>query len=256
MPKGQAGEIVVTHLATRDFPFIRYKTGDVAVMDDRRCDCGRGLPMLKEIQGRTTDFVVAADGTVMHGLALIYILRDLPGMQAFKVTQHTLTRCHVELVVDPSFDRAQATAGHRVRLSQAAGCAGAGGRVIRRTDTAGEVREVPLHRQSCAASSSRTGRRSGSMRDVVIMAIVLVGALAALRRPWVGVMLWTWVSLMNPHRMAYGFAYDMPVAAIAAGSTLLGLIFTQRPRLAVQGVAFGDPGHLHGLDHPVAAGGA
>ena len=111
VPNGQAGEIVVTHLATRDFPFIRYKTGDVAVMDDRRCACGRGLPMLKEIQGRTTDFVVAADGTVMHGLALIYILRDLPGMQAFKVTQHTLTRCQVDLVVDPSFDRARQLSG-------------------------------------------------------------------------------------------------------------------------------------------------
>lgn len=111
VPNGQAGEIVVTHLATRDFPFIRYKTGDVAVMDDRRCACGRGLPMLKEIQGRTTDFVVAADGTVMHGLALIYILRDLPGMQAFKVTQHTLTRCQVDLVVDPTFDQARQLPG-------------------------------------------------------------------------------------------------------------------------------------------------
>ena len=111
VPNGQAGEIVVTHLATRDFPFIRYRTGDVAVMDDRRCACGRGLPMLKEIQGRTTDFVVAADGTVMHGLALIYILRDLPGMQAFKVTQHTLTRCQVDLVVDPSFDKARQLPG-------------------------------------------------------------------------------------------------------------------------------------------------
>ncbi|MFY7942697.1 MAG: phenylacetate--CoA ligase family protein, partial [Burkholderiaceae bacterium] len=60
---GNPGEIVVTHLATRDFPFIRYRTGDVAVMDTNKCACGRGLPMLKEIQGRTTDFVVAQDGT-------------------------------------------------------------------------------------------------------------------------------------------------------------------------------------------------
>jgi phenylacetate-CoA ligase len=57
---------------------VRYRTGDVAVLwTTERCACGRGLPMLREIQGRTTDFVVAADGTVMHGLALIYTVRDL-----------------------------------------------------------------------------------------------------------------------------------------------------------------------------------
>ena len=49
------------------------------MIDDMPCPCGRGLPLLKEIQGRTTDFVVAADGTLMHGLALIYVIRDLPG---------------------------------------------------------------------------------------------------------------------------------------------------------------------------------
>ena len=98
LPPGQAGEIVVTHLATKDFPFIRYRTGDVAVLDDRTCACGRGLPMLKEIQGRTTDFVVAADGTVLHGLALIYILRDLPGVKQFKIVQESLDRTAVQVV--------------------------------------------------------------------------------------------------------------------------------------------------------------
>lgn len=104
VPDGEAGEIVVTHLATSEFPFIRYRTGDVAVRDTRRCACGRGLPMLREIQGRTTDFVVAADGTVMHGLALIYILRDLPGLQSFKVVQHSLLQLSVQLVPGPGFD--------------------------------------------------------------------------------------------------------------------------------------------------------
>jgi phenylacetate-CoA ligase len=122
VPVGDAGEIVVTHLATRDFPFIRYRTGDVAVMDDRRCACGRGLPMLKEIQGRTTDFVVAADGTVMHGLALIYILRDMPGVRSFKIVQETLLRTRVLVVPDTVFDdsRRQAIArGFRARLGGA-----------------------------------------------------------------------------------------------------------------------------------------
>src|SRR5207253_2509642 len=57
LPPGSAGEIVVTHLATSHFPFIRYRTGDVGVLDRQLCACGRGLPLLKEIQGRTTDFV-------------------------------------------------------------------------------------------------------------------------------------------------------------------------------------------------------
>jgi len=90
----EPGEIVVTHLATSDFPFVRYRTGDVGVLDARACECGRGLPLIKEIQGRTTDFVVAADGTVMHGLALIYVLRDTPGIESFKIIQESkdLTR--------------------------------------------------------------------------------------------------------------------------------------------------------------------
>lgn len=103
LPPGQAGEIVVTHLATADYPFIRYRTGDVGVLDDQRCSCGRGLPLLKEIQGRTTDFVVAADGTVMHGLALIYVVRDVPGVENFKITQETAEHLRVALVTSESF---------------------------------------------------------------------------------------------------------------------------------------------------------
>jgi len=100
LPVGEAGEIVVTHLATGDFPFIRYRTGDIGVLDDRTCACGRGLPLLREIQGRSTDFVVARDGTVMHGLALIYILRDMPQLKAFKIAQENLDLTRVQIVAD------------------------------------------------------------------------------------------------------------------------------------------------------------
>ena len=105
-PPGVAGEIVVTHLSTHDFPFIRYRTGDIGVLSASPCSCGRGLPVLQDIQGRSTDFVVAADGTVLHGLSLVYILRDLPGVQAFKVIQETLALTRVLLVVDQHFSDA------------------------------------------------------------------------------------------------------------------------------------------------------
>ncbi len=98
LPAGQAGEIVVTHLATSEFPFIRYRTGDIATLATEPCSCGRSLPLLQSIEGRSTDFVVAADGTMMHGLALIYILRDLDGIAAFKIIQHSLSLTTVQLV--------------------------------------------------------------------------------------------------------------------------------------------------------------
>ncbi|HRD94850.1 MAG TPA: AMP-binding protein [Rubrivivax sp.] len=121
VPPGTAGEIVITHMATRHFPFIRYRTGDVAVLDDSRCACGRGLPLIREIQGRTTDFVLAADGTVMHGLAVIYILRDLPGVQSFKIIQHDLMHTSVLVVPGSEFGPVQERAiqtGIRRRLGE------------------------------------------------------------------------------------------------------------------------------------------
>ena len=103
-PPGQPGEIVVTHLATKDFPFIRYRTGDVGKLGCERCRCGRTLPLLQSIEGRNTDFLVATDGTVMHGLALVYILRDLQGVRQFKVIQESLFATRILLVVDDDFD--------------------------------------------------------------------------------------------------------------------------------------------------------
>ena len=90
-------------------------------MDSAKCACGRGLPLLRELQGRTTDFVVAADGTVMHGLALIYILRDLPGVQTFKIVQESRQRTVVQLVAGVAFDaarRADVIKGFKRRLGE------------------------------------------------------------------------------------------------------------------------------------------
>ncbi|MGY6277117.1 phenylacetate--CoA ligase family protein [Methylomonas sp. MgM2] len=108
LPTGELGEIVVTHLATGEFPFIRYRTGDMGRLSDKVCACGRGLPMLEEIQGRTTDFVVSQDGTVLHGLALIYVLRDLEGVDAFKIIQDSLEKITVQIVRTQTYQAALA----------------------------------------------------------------------------------------------------------------------------------------------------
>ena len=122
LPPGTSGAIVVTHLASGDFPFIRYRTGDVGALDPAPCPCGRGLPLLQKIEGRSTDFVVAQDGTVMHGLALVYILRDLPQVRQFKIIQENLALTRVQVVTLPALDAAARHAietGFRARLGEA-----------------------------------------------------------------------------------------------------------------------------------------
>ena len=105
LPAGESGEIVVTHLATSEFPFVRYRTGDVGVLASQPCTCGRGLPVLASVEGRTTDFITASDGTVLHGLALIYVLRDLPEVSSFRIVQESLHHTRVEAVAEEGADR-------------------------------------------------------------------------------------------------------------------------------------------------------
>ena len=119
VPSGQPGEVVITHLATSGFPFVRYCTGDVAVLDNQLCSCGRGLPLLKEIQGRATDFIVAADGTIMHGLALIYVVRDLAEVAQFKIVQESLHKTRLLVVPGAGYGEDTASiivAGFKQRL--------------------------------------------------------------------------------------------------------------------------------------------
>jgi putative inorganic carbon (HCO3(-)) transporter len=70
------------------------------------------------------------------------------------------------------------------------------------------------------------------MRDILITAIVLGWLPFIFRHAWIGILLWTWLSIMNPHRLAWGFAYDAPFAAMAAVVTLIAL-FTTRDRIGL-----------------------
>jgi len=98
LPTGERGEIVITHMRMGDFPFVRYRTGDVGSLSGDKCPCGRGLPLMGEIEGRSTDFIRAPDGTVIHGLALIYVLREIPQIEEFKIVQESVDRITVQLV--------------------------------------------------------------------------------------------------------------------------------------------------------------
>jgi phenylacetate-CoA ligase len=102
---GELGEIVVTHFDTPEMPFIRYRTGDMGALSSELCRCGRTLPLLERIEGRKSDFIVAPDGRLIHGLSLIWVLRKIAGIEQFRITQKAVDEFHLELVTDSDFAR-------------------------------------------------------------------------------------------------------------------------------------------------------
>ena len=68
------------------------------------------------------------------------------------------------------------------------------------------------------------------MRDLLVAAIIFGLLPMVLRRPQVGIYLWCWISYMNPHRLAYGFAMNFPWAYTIAIATLMGMLFSKEPK--------------------------
>ncbi|NQE52052.1 hypothetical protein C5S29_00565, partial [ANME-1 cluster archaeon GoMg3.2] len=62
------GHIILTDLWNYAMPLIRYDAGDIAIASDEMCPCGRGLPLVKTIMGRTIDQIVLPSGDLLPGL--------------------------------------------------------------------------------------------------------------------------------------------------------------------------------------------
>ncbi|HNP62620.1 MAG TPA: putative O-glycosylation ligase, exosortase A system-associated [Woeseiaceae bacterium] len=68
------------------------------------------------------------------------------------------------------------------------------------------------------------------MRDLLITLIVFGSVPFILMRPSIGVLMWSWLGYMNPHRLTWGFAYNFPFSQIVAASLILGLFFSKEPK--------------------------
>ena len=68
------------------------------------------------------------------------------------------------------------------------------------------------------------------MRDLLISAIVFGALPFILMRPHIGILVWSWLSYMNPHRLAFGFAYHYPFAQLVAGATIIGFLISREPK--------------------------
>lgn len=82
------GEIIVTDLMNYAMPLIRYKIGDLAVHSKEICRCGRGLPLIKSVSGRITEFLTGQDGRLVSGVFLAtYLVARFPQLGRITINQ-------------------------------------------------------------------------------------------------------------------------------------------------------------------------
>jgi phenylacetate-CoA ligase len=104
---GELGMVVVTDLANRAMPILRYQVGDMAVPSGRACTCGRGLPMLDRVEGRIADYVVTPRGELISGISLTENFAVMvPGVAQLQIVQEELDRFVFRIVRGPDFGAA------------------------------------------------------------------------------------------------------------------------------------------------------
>lgn len=102
---GEEANIVLTDLINRGMPLIRYRVEDMGVPSDRRCPCGRGLPLMERVIGRQADFLKRPDGSLVAGVSLVErTLTAIPGIEQMQLIQDELHYVRAKVVRDSQFD--------------------------------------------------------------------------------------------------------------------------------------------------------
>jgi probable O-glycosylation ligase (exosortase A-associated) len=68
------------------------------------------------------------------------------------------------------------------------------------------------------------------VRDIALAMVLLACIPIIFKRPWFGIIVWTWIAFMNPHKQAWGFMTEMPVALVIALVTLASILRSQEPK--------------------------
>jgi phenylacetate-CoA ligase len=104
---GQAGEVVVSNLVNDATVVLNYRLGDVAHLIGEPCPCGRTLPLLSYLEGRTDDWVVLTSGETIHPQAVRILFADESSIPQYQVVQRQTDHFTVAIAgVPPSDDLA------------------------------------------------------------------------------------------------------------------------------------------------------
>jgi phenylacetate-CoA ligase len=104
VPPGEVGEVIITPLYDLGMPLLRYRMTDVASLAKTPCPCGRGLPLLDELLGRTNSIFTLPSGRLLHGLAFREPLDGNLAIRKFRIHQYSKDRIEAFLQKGPGFN--------------------------------------------------------------------------------------------------------------------------------------------------------
>jgi phenylacetate-CoA ligase len=98
-----SGDLIATGLINEDMPLIRYRIGDRVILSDDSCECGRKLPLIQSVEGRSDDVLVTKDGREVGRLDPVF--KGFEGIVEAQIIQRSVDELSVRYVPDESFDR-------------------------------------------------------------------------------------------------------------------------------------------------------
>ena len=118
---GAPGDVVVSGLVNRATVLLNYRLGDRATLAAEPCPCGRTLPLLDSIDGRSEDLLLRPDGECVHEAVVLPRLYAVAGLHNVQVVQRAVDRIEAKLVVAPGADPDTVAAGLRAALRELLG---------------------------------------------------------------------------------------------------------------------------------------
>ena len=118
---GERGHLVISNLTNFATVLLNYRLGDVVTLSRESCPCGRSLPMIEAIEGRTEDLIHLTDGRLVHALQLVRKLRVASGLDRMQVVQWSGRQFMIRVVAPKGIDRRGVEASLAAAMEMVAG---------------------------------------------------------------------------------------------------------------------------------------
>jgi phenylacetate-CoA ligase len=102
-----SGDVVISNLVNRGTVLLNYRLGDIATLLPDPCSCGRTLPLLSFLEGRTDDWITLPDGRLLHPQAIRIIFTAEQSVWQYQVVQQAPAQFSVAVIAADDCDRTQ-----------------------------------------------------------------------------------------------------------------------------------------------------